>query len=65
VTVTCSACAVFGLAEGEGAGVAAEVVVVVEAADVETVSCAVAMLVTRNSAPNIIGDFFIKFFLSI
>src|ERR1700687_1168741 len=59
VTVTGLACAVAGLAEGEGAGVEAEVLVVVEAAGVETASCAVAMFVSRNSAPNAIGKFFV------
>ncbi len=50
VTVTCSAWAVLGLAEGEGAGVEADVAVVVEAAGVETASCPVAILVSRNNA---------------
>jgi cobalamin biosynthesis protein CobD/CbiB len=49
VTVTLSAVAVPGLAEGEGAEA---VVAVVEAGGVEAASCAVAMFVSRNSAPN-------------
>src|SRR5437762_13644632 len=60
VTVTCSAWAVFGPAEGEGAGVEAEVVFVVEAAGVETASCAVMILVIKRIAPNAIGNVFMK-----
>jgi hypothetical protein len=68
VTWTLAAVAVPGVGEGEAAGVGVvfetEVVVelaaVVEAAGVETASCAVATFVIRNSAPNIIGIFFIK-----
>ena len=52
--------AVPGLAEGDGAGVAAEVTVVVEAAGVEAASCAVMILVIKRIAPNAIGNFFIK-----
>ena len=51
VTVTLSAVAVPGLAEGDGAEVA---VVVVEAAGVETASCAVTILVIKRIAPNAI-----------
>ena len=62
VTVTLSAVAVPGLAEGDEVEVEAEgaVVVVVEAAGVETASCAVMILVIKRIAPNAIGKFFIK-----
>jgi hypothetical protein len=47
--------AVPGLAEGDGAEVEAEVtVVVVEAAGVEAVSCAVMILVIKRIPPNAI-----------
>jgi hypothetical protein len=46
--------AVPGLAEGDEAGVAAEVTVVVEAAGVEAASCAVMILVIKRIAPNAI-----------
>src|SRR5437660_709018 len=60
VTLTCSAWAIFGLAEGEGAGVETEVLAVVEAAGVETASCAVMILVIKRIAPNAIRNFFMK-----
>ena len=62
VTLTLSAVAVPGVAEGESAGVVVAAAVVVEAAGVETASCAVAVFAIRNTAPNIIGSFFIKIF---
>src|SRR5260370_41941186 len=62
VTVTLSAVAVPGLAEGDGPGVETEVAVaaVVEAAGVETASCAVTILVIKRIAPNAIGNFLIE-----
>jgi hypothetical protein len=68
VTVTCSAWAAFGLAEGEGPGADAEVLVlavVEEAAGVETASCAVMILVIRRIALNAIVNFFIKLFVDL
>jgi hypothetical protein len=41
------------------------VAAVVEAAGVETASCAVALLAMMNSAPNIIGKFFMKFYVDL
>jgi hypothetical protein len=54
--------AVPGLAEGDGPGVETEVAVaaVVEAAAVETASCAVTILVIKRIAPNAIGNFLIE-----
>src|SRR5438105_15538499 len=60
VTLTLCAVAVSGLAEGDAAGVDVDVVVVVEAAGVETASCAVMILVIKRIAPNAIGKFFMK-----
>jgi hypothetical protein len=60
VTVTLCAVAVSGLVAGDGAGV--DFAVVVEAAGVETASCAIAMFVIMNTAPARIGNFFIKYF---
>src|ERR1700692_1143166 len=62
VTWTLCAVAVSGLAEGDGAGVDVDFAVVVEAAGVETASCAIAMFVIMNTAPAKIGNFFIKCF---
>ena len=62
VTVTLWAVAVSGLAVGEAAGVDVDLAVVVEAAGVETASCAIAMFVIMNTAPAKIGNFFIKYF---
>ncbi|PYL97129.1 MAG: hypothetical protein DMF18_03450, partial [Verrucomicrobia bacterium] len=53
VTVTLSAVAVPGLAEGDEE-VEAEGAVVVEAAGVETASCAMMILVIKRIAPNAI-----------
>jgi len=60
VTTTFSAVAAPGLAEGEAAGMEAEVLGIVEAAGVETASCASAMSVSKNSATTAIGNVFIK-----
>ena len=73
VTWTLSAVAVPGVGEVEAAGVGvvfeAEVVVelaaVVEAAGVETASCAVAILVSTNNATAVIRNFFIKLFVDL
>lgn len=69
MTVTCSAWAAFGLADGEAAGVeaavAVELAVVFEAAGEETASCTVAMFAVRNSAPNKIGNFFMELFVDL
>jgi hypothetical protein len=40
-------------------------VVVVEAAGVETASCAVMILVIKRIAPNAIGNFFMKLFVDL
>lgn len=66
VTVTLSAVAVPELAEGEGGGEGVEaddvdlVVVEVEAAGVETASCAMTILVINRIAPNEVANFFMK-----
>ena len=61
MTVTLSAVAVPGLADGEGAGVAlAELVWVIEVGGVETASCAGTMFVSKNSVANPIENFFMK-----
>jgi hypothetical protein len=73
VTWTLSAVAVPGVGEGEAAGVVVEVeldaevevAVVVEAAGVETASCAVMILVIKRIALNVIGNFFIKLFVDL